>query len=739
MDNDIICLDDTRNENKEPTDENVKRRHDALEHCRHQDDVILLSSDDEETRTSPSIIEEMTNVNKSIHPRTSMSKKATTRFAEQDTLTPPRKKRRGFSPCASTSSPSVIEVCTLNTFAFNQRPSCSPVTRRIVGSESSNLVKNKPGRRVKTTLISKNRISSEVKDTTSEKYLKLVSKEQNEAQFGFSSHSAKTTSEIIVDSLKEKTTSEKIVESMKMNDKSIKSPTDSVVTEKPGVIPKSINIEHEQSRLSTSSSQSNKLVNGLDVQGSVDLFLKACENVLPADEYGSVEKKMKKYLNQMSQQFMKSVRLKNYIEMKWGLLDSDHDNVYIQIREVLDEMKKYRQEGRSGTTSDLSDTNLSKKKSSSTAFQPLRKVVLDELVDTPLCPQIPKVSDLANSSHQTNSSTHQINVKTQTRSGFDCNLDTDIGSDIGSISHAQPSSLHQPTASSSSSNQHTSPSISDKDKRVKKKHKKKLERALALCEKKIRQLEETEVDFDDDNDSVYILEAKYKKRYMEIYRKLAACNKLSSNLERRSDKQFKFEDSKYVNINLKLSKFVNRTKQFPDFVDIRQLVEETNQAQSLNLSEIQIHNEAEHIFQAVGKKLKNRRAHDDCDSLYSHFKELRPVDPADNDTSLEEKLQNQQLAGKKRIEKVFQDYVEKQICRGKSASDDAESDMDSTDNHQQMNKDSRTTTGSSQPDNQQQCNGSLSEIRSSSGQPTENGESNGFNHHRKVHNNKKAN
>merc|ERR1711872_1211804 len=129
------------------------------------------------------------------------------------------------------------------------------------------------------------------------------------------------------------------------------------------------------------------------------------------------------------------------------------------------------QEGRSGTTSDLSDTNLLKKKSSSTAFQPLRKVVLDELADTPLCPQIPQVSDHANSSHQTNSSTHQINVKTQTRSGFDCNLDTDIGSDKGSISHAQPSSSHQPTASSSSSNQHTSPSISDKDKRVKKKHK----------------------------------------------------------------------------------------------------------------------------------------------------------------------------------------------------------------------------------------------------------------------------
>ena len=83
--------------------------------------------------------------------------------------------------------------------------------------------------------------------------------------------------------------------------------------------------------------------------------------------------------------------------------------------------------------------------------------------------------------------------------------------------------------------------------------------------------------------------------------------------------------------------------------------------------------------------------------------------------------------------------MEKQICKGKSASDDAESDIDRTDNHQQMNKDSRTTTGSSQADIQQQCNDSLSEIQSSSWQLTENGESNGVNHHRKVHNNKKAN
>ena len=48
---------------------------------------------------------------------------------------------------------------------------------------------------------------------------------------------------------------------------------------------------------------------------------------------------------------------------------------------------------------------------------------------------------------------------------------------------------------------------------------------------------------------------------MDIYRKLAAYNKLSADLDRRADKRFKFEDSRFPGINIKISKFVNRTKQ----------------------------------------------------------------------------------------------------------------------------------------------------------------------------------
>ena len=75
---------------------------------------------------------------------------------------------------------------------------------------------------------------------------------------------------------------------------------------------------------------------------------------------------------------------------------------------------------------------------------------------------------------------------------------------------------------------------------------------------------------------------------MDIYRKLASYNKLSANLDRRADKKFNFFESRFPAINAKITKYVNRTKQFPDFADIRLLVEEVNAAEKLDLVEVQV-------------------------------------------------------------------------------------------------------------------------------------------------------
>jgi len=188
-------------------------------------------------------------------------------------------------------------------------------------------------------------------------------------------------------------------------------------------------------------------------------------------------------------------------------------------------------------------------------------------------------------------------------------------------------------------------------------HKRKLQKALEQCANEIHKLENAEIDFDDEENSVYILEAKYKKRYMAIYRKLAEYDSKPVNLDRQEDKDFKFEESKFPEINTKITKFVNRSKEFPDFIDIKELVKD--HGSRIKWSEKQIHGEAEKIFQAVGKKLIRRRRLDEYDTSSSYIKDTT-IDPARKDASLDSKLKSQTSEGKKKIQKVFEEFVEKQ-------------------------------------------------------------------------------
>ena len=74
----------------------------------------------------------------------------------------------------------------------------------------------------------------------------------------------------------------------------------------------------------------------------------------------------------------------------------------------------------------------------------------------------------------------------------------------------------------------------NKKKRASGKHIKKLEAALKKCSKEIRRLEEAEVDWDneEEEESNYVLCAKYKRRYMQLHRKIAEYKQMSSSLDR---------------------------------------------------------------------------------------------------------------------------------------------------------------------------------------------------------------
>ena len=76
----------------------------------------------------------------------------------------------------------------------------------------------------------------------------------------------------------------------------------------------------------------------------------------------------------------------------------------------------------------------------------------------------------------------------------------------------------------------------------------------------------------EDYNSKYIQCAKFKRRYMQLHRKIAEYQQMLSSLDRKCDQKFVCSESRYPDINKNIQKFVNKTKQFPDIQDTSNLV-----------------------------------------------------------------------------------------------------------------------------------------------------------------------
>ena len=69
----------------------------------------------------------------------------------------------------------------------------------------------------------------------------------------------------------------------------------------------------------------------------------------------------------------------------------------------------------------------------------------------------------------------------------------------------------------------------------------KLERALKMVQKKIRQLEEKEVDFDaEEEDDTYDLLCRYRDKCVKIYQKISELKGMEQSLGRKQDKRFRW-------------------------------------------------------------------------------------------------------------------------------------------------------------------------------------------------------
>ncbi|XP_059091158.1 uncharacterized protein LOC131886775 isoform X2 [Tigriopus californicus] len=348
----------------------------------------------------------------------------------------------------------------------------------------------------------------------------------------------------------------------------------------------------------------------------VENAIEACRLVLPTDEFTSVVKKFKKRIKNIPPGLLENEKFAKFVQERETKIRSDSKNIYIHIKELLDELKRV---GCSGSKTDTK-----------------RRIIPESIPN---------------------------------------------GKEQSQVTTTVPGDDEPVPSTSASISVDTVPEKSlTKTKEVSSSHLLKLTEAQKKLHKAITRLEESECDLEADEDSNYLKLSRFKARFLKINRKIAECLKLNPTLERRQDKRFKCQGSRILEVNVKIEKWVNRAKKanrefFPDFADIVKLIESVNQEKNLCLSKSQILDEAKESFIAVGRTLKAQRVHDDMEDLDSYLSEdILPMtdEPEDLKRQLDENLQ----LGKDNLNRVFDDFVRKEVDSGEKPEEVQDEDVD---------------------------------------------------------------
>ncbi|XP_039765595.1 uncharacterized protein MG328 [Pararge aegeria] len=190
----------------------------------------------------------------------------------------------------------------------------------------------------------------------------------------------------------------------------------------------------------------------------------------------------------------------------------------------------------------------------------------------------------------------------------------------------------------------------------------KLEKTIKKLHRAIQKLEEQEVDFDDDEDSVYLLTERYKERMVRVHAKF--CQLTNTKMPSEPRLHIEARPGRPAGPAKKLEKWINRKVSigtplpFPDFHDVLRCVRDANEEEKLCWNEVDIMEEARDLFTRCGKKLQRRRQENEWRIAASRI--TSEVDPALDNSDLKKKLDdNKTIAAKKETE-LFNKYVDRQ-------------------------------------------------------------------------------
>ncbi|XP_011500454.1 PREDICTED: death domain-associated protein 6-like [Ceratosolen solmsi marchali] len=211
---------------------------------------------------------------------------------------------------------------------------------------------------------------------------------------------------------------------------------------------------------------------------------------------------------------------------------------------------------------------------------------------------------------------------------------------------------------------------------------KKLNKAIRKCQQRIKILETQEVDFDDEEDSTYIQEDRYKRKLIELCAlrsKLigdkSVKKQIYKQLLRLKDIPGKITGIRVLDeailtfINSSIKK-VNRLKHIknptaiadfltvPDYHDIIQCISDCNNQEDLELTDRKIKMLALTAHQSLVHYLKKQRI---CESQnYLSFYGESKGDPAITNDELHTKLQQNKEKGDRKLENIFKQYEKKE-------------------------------------------------------------------------------
>ncbi|KAF0767125.1 interaptin-like [Aphis craccivora] len=220
---------------------------------------------------------------------------------------------------------------------------------------------------------------------------------------------------------------------------------------------------------------------------------------------------------------------------------------------------------------------------------------------------------------------------------------------------------------------------------------KKLRTALKIIRKKIKTLDEQEMDINNDDefnyDSPYILKDKYERRIVEIYKRIC---KLCDEPDFLEEPTLRFKGTNDNLVNKTIEKYYNVNKTFPDSFEIYTLLKCLRDKKKLEWTETELRSISKDAFLQLAKQLKVRRINEYLGRL-SNVNTLK--DPADENEELRKKLDESNkkfYADLNKLEIKFkkkQDYAEE--TEGSNLNDtecEYSSENESIVNNRKLNK-----------------------------------------------------